>query len=570
LLNPKILLPKVRAPIANFLLLAYTRGIDKGILMVIRQSDPESDGQASLFANWQRMIAFWCGSLMVAVGVALHLPMFWMGRLTGFRLAGMPMDAGMLTGMALIIVGVAAAAYGLLPKRQPARASQGLVSQPEDAPLTKAHWIQIGLVGLALVIDVMKASSLGFVIPGMRIEYGLSAPSIAILPVVALSGTTVGSFLWGMLADVYGRRASLLLAAVMFVATSICGAMPSFAWNVFMCFMMGLAAGGMLPVANALLAEIMPTKHRGWCLVLLGGIGTVGGYFATSEVSALLQPYFGWRIMWLVGFPTGLLLIAMSPLLPESARFLLEMGRVEEARRTLARYGAALTNVHRGATIEPGPAGVRSSTQTKSRPTLGLSIALTFAALAWGFVNFGVMLWLPGTLVAEGRSIGLSSALIARSTLIAIPTVVVATYLYSLWSTKRVLILAIGVTTLGLVATLLRNNRLFPFFSNPMVFVSLLIVGTGAVISILMPYAAENFPVRQRGRATGWVAGCSKIGGVIAQSFAAAALVPAFGLAAGAIAVPTLASLLLVAVFGHETRGRDLRELEVKAVARVA
>jgi putative MFS transporter len=89
------------------------------------------------------------------------------------------------------------------------------------------------------------------------------------------------------------------------------------------------------------------------------------------------------------------------------------------------------------------------------------------------------------------------------------------------------------------------------------------------VISILMPYAAESFPVRLRGRATGWIAGCSKVGGVMAQSLAAFSLVPAFGLAAGAVALPTLASLLLIAAFGHETRGRDLRDLEseVKAAA---
>ena len=87
-----------------------------------------------------------------------------------------------------------------------------------------------------------------------------------------------------------------------------------------------------------------------------------------------------------------------------------------------------------------------------------MTIALTLAALAWGFVNFGVMLWLPASLIAEGRSVGLASALIARSTLIAVPTVAVATYLYSLWSTKRVLILAIGITTLGLLATLFRNT----------------------------------------------------------------------------------------------------------------
>ncbi len=517
--------------------------------------------QTSLFAGPWHKLAFWLGSAMVAAGVLLHVPMFLMGRKTHFRLAGMPMGAGMIVGMFLIVAGVAAAAFGLLPRRPAKHFDSITILSPEDAPLTRAHWVQIALLAVALVIDVMKASSLGFVIPGMRVEYGLSATAIAIFPFCALLATTAGSFLWGFLADIYGRRASILLAAVIFVGTSICGAMPSFGWNIFMCIMMGLAAGGMLPVANALLAEIMPTRHRGWCLVLIGGIGTVGGYFATSFFSALLQPFFGWRIMWLLGFPTGLILIALSPLLPESARFLLEMGRVEEARAMLARYGSALDS-------SPGhTAPTQAAAQTKTRPMFGLSAALTVAALAWGLVNFGVLLWLPASLIAEGRSVGLTSALIARSSLIAIPTVIAVTILYSRWSTKRVLLLAIGVTGLGLLATLLRNWAALPLLSDPVVSVSLLIVGTGAVISILMPYAAESFPVKQRGRATGWVAGCSKIGGVIAQALAAAALVPAFRLAAGAVAVPAAASLLLIAAFGHETRGRDLRELESKAAA---
>ncbi len=501
---------------------------------------------------------------MVAAGVALHIPMFWMGRYNHFRLAGMPMTAGMIAGMYLIVLGIVAAGYGLLPRRPADQTTHGTISPPEDAPLTKAHWIQLGLVALALIIDVMKAATLGFVTPGMRVEYGLSRAAVAVLPLSGLAGTTVGSFVWGALADIYGRRASILLAAVMFVGTSICGAMPSFSWNIFMCFMMGLAAGGMLPVANALIAEIMPTRHRGWCLVLLGGIGTVGGYFATSELSAILQPHFGWRVMWLVGFPTGLLLVALSPLLPESARFLLAMGRVQEARETLARYGTVLT-LDTGTRDRAAPLPSTPVRQSGSDRSLGLSVALTLVALAWGFVNFGIMLWLPASLIAEGRSVGAMSGLIAKSTLIAIPTVAAATWLYSLWSTKRVLIISIAITAAGLLATLLRNNSALPFLSNPLVSVSLLIVGTSAVISILMPYAAESYPIRQRGRATGWVAGCSKVGGVLAQGFASLALVPAFGLAAGAIALPTVASLLLIATFGRETRGRDLRELEVAA-----
>jgi MFS transporter, putative metabolite:H+ symporter len=72
---------------------------------------------------------------MVAAGVALHLPMFLMGRHTGYRLVGMPMGNGMLAGMALIVLGVLAAAYGLLPRHEPQRASHGRIVPPEDAPL---------------------------------------------------------------------------------------------------------------------------------------------------------------------------------------------------------------------------------------------------------------------------------------------------------------------------------------------------------------------------------------------------------------------------------------------------
>lgn len=139
----------------------------------------------------------------------------------------------------------------------------------------------------------------------MRMEDGVDGAMVAWLPLAALIGTALGSFIWGALADIYGRRATILLSSVMFIGTSICGAMPGFWCNVFMCWLMGLAAGGMLPVTYALLAEIMPTRHRGWFLVMIGGIGAVGGFLAASAFSAWLQPTFGWRIMWLLNLPTG-------------------------------------------------------------------------------------------------------------------------------------------------------------------------------------------------------------------------------------------------------------------------
>src|SRR5260221_848200 len=463
------------------------------------------------------LIAFAGGCAAVTVGVLLHLPMFIMGKDMGYHLAGMPMDPAMLWGMALIVAGVGLAGYGVLPKKATAAPAVNVsVSPPEDAPLTRAQARRMVVWVVALVIDVMKPASLGFVVPGMIKEYQVSKATVAWLPLAALTGTAVGSIVWGVLADLYGRKASILLSSVMFVGTSICGAMPSLWWNIGMCFLMGAAAGGMLPVAYALLVEIMPTRHRGWCLVLIGGLGTIGGYFAASQLSALLQPFFGWRIMWFINLPTGRLLIALSPLIPESARFLQYVGRIGEARATLARFG--ITSAAR--TVEPA-ADHSHIPVFAIRGFLGASIALTLAALAWGFVNFGVLLWLPSALVAEGRSVGVASAIIARSALIAAPTIVVSAYLYSVWSTKASLILAIGITSLGLLAILLRGTGTLPFLTNPVMPLSLLIVGSSATVSILLPYAAESYPLRVRGRATGWVAGWSKIGGLIAQALSA-------------------------------------------------
>jgi putative MFS transporter len=263
--------------------------------------------------------------------------------------------------------------------------------------------------------------------------------------------------------------------------------------------------------------------------------------------------------MWLINLPIALILIVVSPVLQESPRFLQSMGRVREARETLARFGITLDTKVAGARSALSAA---AGSPVKVRSLLGITCALTLTALCVGFVNFGVLLWLPGSLMHEGRSMGAASKLIARSTLIAAPTIVVTAWLYSVWSTKRTLLLAVGVTTLGLVTILLRDVGGVHLLSSPVLPVSLLIIGTSGIISMLLPYSAESYPLRVRGRATGWVAGFSKGGGLMAQGLGALALVPALGVAAGAVAVPCALSMALIVVLGRETHAKDLRELE--------
>jgi putative MFS transporter len=513
---------------------------------------------SSTLSDRRGIWAFALGVLLVTGGVLLHIPMFLMARHNHFILNGTPIGWDMVGGMVAIVAGVGIAAYGLLPRDvagQIAASQEIVVSPPEDAPLGWPHWMLMGVLVIALVIDIMKPATLGFVLPGMRAEYHVDTATVSQFPFSALVGTVIGSVIWGVLADIYGRKASILLSAVMFVGTSICGAMPSLAWNVGMCFLMGVAAGGMLPVTYALLAEMMPSKHRGWALVLVGGLGAVGGYFAASGFSALLQPFFGWRILWLLNLPTGLTLVLLGTFIPESAKFLLARGRREEARRVMERFGSKAHKVR---------SAKRTAVRQQAEPLtssafLGKLIALSLAALCFGLIYFGLLLWLPEDLVTKGYSVSVSSKLLAESALIAFPTTFLVAFIYSAWSSKWSLVASLAVTIVGLLGVLqLELTRA----GSPVIPVALLIIGTNGLIAMLLPYAAESFPLRIRGRTTGIVAACTKAGGMVAQLLAMFALVPALSIVAIVIIVPTVVALVLVAIFGRETRGSDLRDLD--------
>lgn len=501
----------------------------------------------------ERAPIFWGACALIALGVMLHLPMLAMAHSMGNHLYGMPMDPQMWFGMVFIIIGVPTAIYGALPKHRSLHGSHAGTSfeAPDSTQLNRWHAAVLLVLTLGLVIDVMKPATLGFVLPGMRAEYGITKSTVAWFPFTALTGTTIGSFVWGWLADVYGRRVSILLSTILFVSTSICGAMPLFQLNLLMCFLMGCSAGGMLPVVYTLLAEIMPPRHRSWVLVLVGGTGLIGGYLAASGAAHVFEPTFGWRVLWLQGFPTGILLLAMARFIPESPRFLAERGRTAELTIMERRFGIVAR------AREPVPADAKTAAQRHGK----LTTALVITALAWSFINFGLLLWLPTDLEARGYSSTLASGILASSALIALPTIAIAAWTYSRVSSKWTLAAAILVSLAGLVGALLPSHILaWP----PLLIavIALLIIGTNGMIAVLLPYSAENYPLGIRGRATGLVAGASKFGGVAVQGFALAGFIPTLAGAAAALVAPMALSAGLVAWAGRETRGRSLRELE--------
>lgn len=222
----------------------------------------------------------------------------------------------------------------------------------------------------------------------------------------------------------------------------------------------------------------------------------------------------------------------------------------------MERFGskARATTHAEDVALEKGP-----SVALTGRAFFGKLFALSLAATCYGLINFGLLLWLPADLVAKGHSVAVSSQLLAESALIAFPAIFLVAFAYSAWSSKWSVVGSIAITALGLAGVLrleLSNA------GSPVLPVALLIIGTNALIAMLLPYAAESFPLRIRGRTTGIVAACTKGGGMLAQLLAILSLVPPLGIVALATVVPTVGALLLVAWYGEETRGRDLRDLD--------
>ena len=515
--------------------------------------------------TFHHSLAFWLGTTAIVMGVSFHLPGFFNAGAMHYQLAGMPMSKLMYVGMGLIAAGLAATTYGLFPARNhraPDASADFQLHALDTARLGWAHWQLVIVLGVALIVDVMKPATLGFVAPGMRAEYGITTATASLLALFAMLGTTSGSILWGLLADRLGRRGSILLAALMFISTGICGTMPAFKWNLLMCFLMGMSAGGLLPIVFALLAEIIPARHRGWISVLIGGLGSAGGYLAASGAAATLEPVFGWRVLWLLNVPTGLLVVLLSRFIPESPRFLLHEGKIDEAKRTLAKFNIELVPIPPGAVPDAADHATEFR-QLFRKPYVVLTCTVCLFGAAWGLVNWGFLTWLP-TILRDYLHLNgqVANRLLAKSALFAVPGCALVAWLYGFWSSKKTMVLfAVGTAIVLGSYALLQPGDSQAWFGLLTV---LLLIGLSGMIAMLSPYSAELYPTKLRATGTGVTASSSKVGGVVGPS-AVACILSAFpGLAVPALslAIPLLVAAVVLWVNGRETSGKRLEEIQ--------
>lgn len=520
------------------------------------------------------------GAILVTAGVLLHLPMYIGARDHGYRLVGMSWGVPMSVGMVLLVAGVAAVIAWLVGHLDAApwrRAASLQTRALEDGALTGRHLRLAAVLVVAIAIDTLKPFTFTFILPGVAREYGLSSPAhaapghlpVALLPLAGIVGTVLGSVIWGGLADRVGRRVAILVAALIFVATSACGAMPSFAANLAMCFVMGLGAGGLLPIAYALLTETIPSRRRGQFVVLVAGVGTAAGFLLASGLGALLIPSLGWRVMWFVGLPTGLLLVALNRWIPESPRYLLARGRDAEAEAVMRDFGIAVVEGEAAPAGAAPAAGSAPAGAPPGRRLLVLTAVLCLYGLGWGLVNFGFIVWLPTSVARSGLGSAQVTGLLAEAALFSLPGSVIVAWLYGRWSARGTMVACAVLTAAVLGVFAVVGDGVGRHTTLLTGLVVLLLVAMWGVISVLAPYSAEVYPTRLRATGSGIVAGAAKLGGVLALGLSVAAIAPP-SVAGSALftLIPMVVAAAGLAAVGVETRGRRLDEFETAVATR--
>ena len=537
---------------------------------------PASEG-----IEYQHPAAFWFGVAAVTVGVLLHLPFYWSARHNHFILRGRTPDPAFWFGMTLIFIGLAATAYGLFPRLS--EVSKGYVSKikvraMDEAKIRPAHIALLLVMAAAITIDVMKPTTLAFMAPGAAKEYGLRSPlnphahalPVALYPLCGITGTVIGSFLWGWLGDKIGRRASILLAAIIFVAVAVCGAMPVFWANLVVCFIMGLGVGGMLPIAFSLMAETIPARHRGWVMVLIGG-DVAGAYIITSWIASTIAApaRYGWRMLWLISLPTGLILMLLNRWIPESPRFLLQHGREEEAKAIMARYGAVV--VEGEDSLLRVERNVKSRfAQLFSREFVGLSFIVLLLGLGIGIVQYGFQQWIPSNLAKLGFKDVTAAKILRDSALVGFPLNFPIAWLYGFWSAKKTILLMCFSTVAALIGFVVAPTSALVHTVNGVTHQTgllyiLLIVpiwGISSLTAVMVAYASEVYPTKVRARGSGLAAGATKFGGVMILAIVAAAVAaPSIRMTAVFGAVPLVLAMAAMVVFGVETKRKQLERI---------
>jgi len=281
----------------------------------------------------------------------------------------------------------------------------------DDGPFTRFQKLIVLLTALAVIFDGCDTQLIGFAMPILIKEWGLTRAAFAPVVAAGLVGMAIGAATAGLMADRFGRRRAVIVSVVVFsVATAAISMAPDTTTIMLLRFIAGLGIGGAVPTASTLTAEFSPARFRTLAITITILCIPLGGMVAGLLASFVL-PMFGWRALFLVGgvLPMGLVVV-MIMALPESPRFLSRRpARWPELKVLLARMSRPLS-------AEAGDVQFVDRREQNAEQHAGFSalfkggLALDTIAIWCAFFMcllsvYTAFSWLPTMLSSEGFSI---------------------------------------------------------------------------------------------------------------------------------------------------------------------
>lgn len=229
----------------------------------------------------------------------------------------------------------------------------------DDSPMKPFHWRLVFQSAGGPFLDGWLLSIIGIALVGMKPALGLSSLELSLAGAAALIGIFFGGLVFGRLTDVIGRQLMYTIDLIALVVCSVLCAFVENAWQVILLrFLIGVAIGADYPIATSLLAEWLPTRQRAAMLGSLVVAWFLGATVATFLGFAMVEflGHDSWR--WMLGSAAvpGIIILLMRIGTPESPRWLLSKGRVDEAQATVKRvYGphADLSSIRRSEAVRP-------------------------------------------------------------------------------------------------------------------------------------------------------------------------------------------------------------------------
>lgn len=388
----------------------------------------------------------------------------------------------------------------------------------DDMPVGTLHRFVVLVIGIGLFFDMYEIFLVSSIGTALQNEYGLSRHSsdFKLLLASAFIGMFFGAFLLGSLADRIGRRRAFTTYLIWYSAFSLLAAFSINAEMLVICrFLTGVGVGALYPVADSFLSEILPKERRG----RLAAWAYTTSYVAVPLVGFLavwLNPQHfgvvaGWRLILAIGSLGGVFIILVQHRLPESPRWLMARGRVQEADAALRRFaegaGVRVPTIIEEEKARQHPMGLSERIALLRRAPYGKRYAMLVVFhlfQAFGYYGFGTL----ASIVVKSRGFDVTdSTLFMALSFLGYPVGSLLSIPLLNWIERRTLviggILSIAVFGLG-----------FAYSSNTVLIVCFGVLTTCAsnvFSNAYHVYQAEIFPARVRSTAIGSTYALSRI-----------------------------------------------------------